>query len=391
MSLALAPLRVAVVFGTRPEAVKLLPVLRRLGADARFAPRLVLTGQHREMVDQILGPFSITPDDDLDIMQPGQSLNDIVVRTIPALEAVYQQHRPELVLVQGDTTSAFCAALAAFHRRIRVAHLEAGLRSHDRFHPYPEEANRRMVSSIADLHLAPTRRAAECLAREGIPAETVVVTGNTVVDALLDVLDLPPEVGEPAPALPPAGQQLVLITLHRREAWDSPGADGLSVLEGILGAIARVAERHPGVTFVYPVHLNPRGREPAQDLLSGLPNVQLVPPVPYIPFVRLMARARLVLTDSGGIQEEAPSLGIPVLVARKTTERPEALASGANQLVGTDPVRLEAAMTAALAQPAARPDRLPAPNPFGDGQAAARVAAAILHMFDRGPPAAAFE
>jgi UDP-N-acetylglucosamine 2-epimerase (non-hydrolysing) len=380
------PLVITSVFGTRPEAVKLLPLLRQLAHETQVTSRVVLTGQHREMVDQILRPFAITPEADLGIMRPRQSLNDIVARAMPALDQLLERERPDMVVVQGDTTSAFCAALAAFHRRIPVAHLEAGLRTYDRFHPYPEEVNRRMISAVADLHLAPTARAAAALKAEGVPDRAVVVTGNTVIDALLMALAAPGA----EPEIEGAEDPLLLVTLHRREAWDSPGAAGASVLDGILEAIATVARRHPELTVVYPVHLNPRVQEPAADRLGGLPNVKLVPPQPYLAFVKLMAKARVILTDSGGIQEEAPSLGIPVLVVRQTTERPEGLASGATKLVGTDPGAVEASLEAALAAPHVRPAVLPAPSPFGDGQAAARTVQAILHFLGRGGAPAPF-
>jgi UDP-N-acetylglucosamine 2-epimerase (non-hydrolysing) len=381
------PLVITSVFGTRPEAVKLLPLLRQLALEPQVTSRVVLTGQHREMVDQILSPFAIIPDADLGIMRPRQGLNDIVARAIPALDELLEREQPDMVVVQGDTTSAFCAALAAFHRRIPVAHLEAGLRTYDRFHPYPEEVNRRMISAVADLHLAPTARAAAALRAEGVTDAAVAVTGNTVIDALMMALAAPGS----DPAIEGLGDPMLLVTLHRREAWNSPGAAGASVLDGILEAIARVARHHPGLTIVYPVHLNPRVQEPAADRLGGLNNVKLVPPQPYLAFVKLMARAQVILTDSGGIQEEAPSLGIPVLVVRQTTERPEGLASGSTKLVGTDPAAVENALESALAAARVRPAALPAPSPFGDGQAAARAAQAILHFFGRGPAPVPFQ
>ncbi len=382
------PLRIAVVFGTRPEAVKVLPVLRLLAADARFAVRTVVTGQHRQMLDEILAPFGIVPDVDLAIMQPGQSLTDIVCRTLPRLDALCVEERPDVVMVQGDTTSAFAAALAAFHRRVPVAHLEAGLRSFDRFHPYPEEANRRMVGAIADFHLAPTERAARSLAAEGVPASAITVTGNTVVDALLLALSIPSE-GAAAPRS--AFAKRILVTLHRREGWDgeSPalGPDGKpqSALEGVLGALASVARARPDVEIVYPVHLNPRVREPVARVLGGLPNVSLREPLAYLPFVRLMASSDLVVTDSGGLQEEAPSLGIPVLVLRKTTERQEGVEAGTSLLVGTDPREVEQAIARALDAPRPALGPLPRPSPFGDGHAAERTRDALLAWFGRGP------
>lgn len=442
------PIRPFVVFGTRPEAVKLLEPIRTLRADARFAPRIVVTGQHREMLDEILVPFGITPDANLGIMRPGQTLNEIVYRSMPKLDELYAEGQPDIVLVQGDTTSAFCAALAAFHRRIPVAHVEAGLRSFNRFHPYPEESNRRMITSVADLHFAPTARAAENVVREGAPESDVIVTGNTVVDSLLLTLrDTRPPESIDAPIGDRRGP-LVLITLHRRESFETkatgagntepagaraaarasvppsavPSATGPetaaaahftasepcanpravpadaapvdaapgTLLEGILQGIRRAAEDHPEAIFVYPVHLNPKVREPVQRILGGVPNILLSAPMAYVPFVHLMARAALILTDSGGIQEEAPSLGVPVLVLRETTERPEGLAAGTNRLVGTSPARIREEIARCLAADRTRPLKVPCPNPFGDGRAHERIRDAILHFFGAGARPAEF-
>ncbi|HET8948652.1 MAG TPA: UDP-N-acetylglucosamine 2-epimerase (non-hydrolyzing) [Candidatus Polarisedimenticolia bacterium] len=382
---------VLVILGTRPEAIKLFPVARALQAEPRLRTRVVTTGQHREMVDQILQPMGIVPDRDLDIMRPDQSLNDIVSRIVPRLEALYDEERPALVLVQGDTTSAFCAGLTAFHRRIAVGHVEAGLRSFNRFHPYPEEANRRMLSSVTDLHLAATPWSADNLVREGVPRKEITVTGNTVIDALLETLGRTDLLeAQRLPALPRKdGERIVLITLHRRENWMQPPtaapagspaqAAQESPLEETLLAIADAAAAFPQVKFVYPVHRNPRVQEPARRLLSGRPNVHLLDPQPYIPFVDLLARAALILTDSGGIQEEAPSLGVPVLVARETTERPEGVEAGTNVLVGTRRETVLAAMTKHLSREPFPRGPLPRPNPFGDGRASGRIRQAVLH------------
>jgi UDP-N-acetylglucosamine 2-epimerase (non-hydrolysing) len=385
---------VLVVLGTRPEAIKLFPVVQTLAADTRVRTRLAVTGQHREMVDQILGPFGIAPDDDLDIMRPDQSLNEIVCRVIPRIAELYARHKPALVVVQGDTTSAFAAGLAAFHERIGVAHVEAGLRSFNRFHPWPEEANRRMLSAVTDLHLAATPRSAENLVREGVPRAEILVTGNTVIDSLLatfgradlraehQVRDVPLREGE----------ALVLVTLHRRENWIAPaGWRGPSPLEQVLQAIASAARLFPQARFVYPVHRNPRVQEPVRRHLSGLSNVHLLDPLPYIPFVDLLARARVALTDSGGIQEEAPTLGVPVLVARETTERPEGVESGSNMLVGTEPDRILAELRRHLETPAARAGTPPFPNPFGDGRASGRVRDAVLFRLGLGTRPREFE
>jgi UDP-N-acetylglucosamine 2-epimerase (non-hydrolysing) len=384
---------VLVILGTRPEAIKLFPVIRALAAEPRIATQVVVTGQHREMVDQILGPFGIVPDHDLDIMREDQSLNDIVCRVIPSLEALYAGTRPRLILVQGDTTSAFCAGLAAFHRRIGVAHVEAGLRSFNRFHPYPEEANRRMLGAVTDLHLAATPGSADNLVREGVPRDDIVITGNPVIDSLFQTLErrdlLETHRVREVPLAP--GGRLVLITLHRRENWlqTSDGA-GLTPLDGVLGAIAAAAGEHPDVRFVYPVHRNPRVQAPARRILAGLPNVHLLDPLPYIPFVDLLGRATVILTDSGGIQEEAPSLGVPVLVARETTERPEGLDTGGNMLVGTRPEIVLRELRRHLQNPQARSGDLPRPNPFGDGRAATRIRDAVLNFLGLGQRPAEF-
>jgi UDP-N-acetylglucosamine 2-epimerase len=371
-------LSVAVVFGTRPEAIKVAPVIATLSKDSRFVVRAILTGQHREMVHEIISPLGIQPDIDLDIMKPGQSLTDIVVTVLSRLDTLYAQERPDIVLVQGDTSTAFAAALAAFHRRIPVAHIEAGLRSFDLQNPFPEESNRRMISAVADLHFAPTSKAANNLTAAGVPAESVFVTGNTVIDALALALGQKTKLASPVPP----GRELVLVTLHRREAWDGGCADGSNVLVNILQGIREAASDHRDHVFVYPVHRNPRVREMAQRILSGEANVSLIEPLPYFDFVQVMARAKLILTDSGGIQEEAPSLGVPVLVLRKTTERPEALQSG-NSLVGTEAADIRAAITAELRTSRPRPTSVPCPSPFGDGQASERIRDALLWSQNR--------
>jgi len=386
-----APISIATVFGTRPEAVKLVPVIRLLARDDRFSLRVAVTGQHREMLHEILEPFGIRPDVDLEIMQPGQTLNDIVCRAMPRLDELYGREKPDMVLVQGDTTSAFCAALAAFNRRIPVGHVEAGLRSFDCMNPYPEESNRRMLSAVTELHFAPTPWAKKNLLREGVPKASITVTGNTVVDALLLTLRTSMTrrataegVGR-ADSAPPSERRSVLVTLHRREAWEMPGQEGASVLDDILLGIRLAAQKRLDVDFVYPVHMNPRVQKAAERMLGNTPNVKLIAPLPYVRFIEAMARSSAIVTDSGGVQEEAPSLGIPVLVLRKTTERPEAIEAGANHLVGTHPADIERALSGVLDQNHDGRDHvIPRPNPFGDGNAAARIVQGVLHFWGRG-------
>jgi len=371
---------VLVVLGTRPEAIKFLPVIRALSVEPRIRLGVVTTGQHREMVEQILGPFGVKPDYDLDIMRPNQSLNDIVCGVIPRLDRLYLDLSPCMVLVQGDTTSAFAAGLAASHRKIPVAHVEAGLRSYDRNHPFPEENNRRLLSAISALHLAATPSAAANLLREGLAREDILVTGNTVIDSLLETLSRP-ELLEKfrfrGLTLRP-GDPLVLMTLHRRENWMRP-AGGPSPLEEVLSAVLAAAEEFPEARFVYPVHPNPNVQEPARRILGNRPNVYLLEPLSYLPFVDLLAKSTVVLTDSGGVQEECPSLGVPVLVTRKTTERPEAVEAGYNFLVGTDRAEVLAALRRHLQRPSRRPGTPPLPNPYGDGHASDRIRRAVLH------------
>jgi len=376
---------VLVVLGTRPEAIKFLPVIRALSVEPGVRLGVVTTGQHREMVEQILGPFGVKPDHDLDVMRPNQSLNDIVCGVVPRLDRLYLELSPCMVLVQGDTTSAFAAGLAASHRKIPVPNVEAGLRSHDRNHPFPEESNRRLLSAIADLHLAATPSAAANLLREGLAREDILVTGNTVIDSLLETLSRP-ELLEKfrfrGLALGP-DTPLVLMTLHRRENWMRP-AGGPSPLEEVLSAVRAAAEEFPEARFVYPVHPNPNVQEPARRILGNRPNVHLLEPLAYLPFVDLLAKSTVVLTDSGGVQEECPSLGVPVLVARKTTERPEAVDAGYNFLVGTDREAVLSALRRHLQRPSRRPGTPPLTNPYGDGRASDRIRRAVLHRLGLG-------
>lgn len=368
-----APL-VAVVLGTRPEAVKLAPVVLALRRETRVRVALWATGQHREMAGTILDWFGVTPDVDLGLMRPDQTLAGLTAGALSGLDPVLDRDRPALVLVQGDTTTAFAAALASFYRRVPVGHVEAGLRTGDMQSPWPEEANRRLITRLTDLHFAATPAAAANLAADGVPGGAVHVVGNPVVDALrLTVARIdaaPPGIPDLPPEALAGGRQLVLVTGHRRESFGAGFAS-------ICGAVADLAGRFPDVSFVYPVHRNPHVRSAVDAVLrpAALSNVHLLDPLDYPPFVALFRRATLVLSDSGGVQEEAPALGKPVLVMRDTTERPEAVAAGTVRLVGPDRGRIVAEATRLLTDPAALA-AMSVPRPvFGDGFAADRIAA----------------
>ena len=367
--------RVSIIFGTRPEAIKLCPLVLALREQAGFEPHVCVTGQHRQMLDQVLETFEIVPDVDLNLMQPDQSLAGLTSRAIAAIDAYLQRHNPDLILVQGDTTTVFCAALAAFYRRVAVGHVEAGLRTGNKLSPFPEEINRVLASRLTDLHFAPTETARQNLLREGIAPEGIFVTGNTVIDALLIALEkvkrLPPQVpGLPAELMNGSSRQVVLITGHRRENFGGG-------FESICCAIEQLAQRFPDTAFVYPVHLNPNVRGPVHALLSGRKNIYLIEPQGYLPFVALMSRSRIILTDSGGVQEEAPSLGKPVLVMRDTTERPEAVQAGTVKLVGTDAQTIVDTATELLTDAGAYDAMSKAINPYGDGRAVQRIVAAL--------------
>ncbi|MFH1746074.1 MAG: UDP-N-acetylglucosamine 2-epimerase (non-hydrolyzing) [Planctomycetota bacterium] len=376
------PLKILFVLGTRPEAIKLCPVVRHLRARPdEFAVRVCATAQHREMLDSVLDLFEVVPDNDLDLMKPGQDLFDVTAGVIQGLKPVLEQQRPDWVLVQGDTTTVWTAALAAFYEGVRVGHVEAGLRTHDKRQPFPEEINRRLCTQLADLHFAPTPGARENLLAEAVPAERVVVTGNTVIDALQWVLEHiehnpPADVEELRQWVTDqvGDRQLVLITGHRRESF---GAG----FENICRAIANLAEQHPYIHWIYPVHLNPNVQRPVRELLSGRPNVHLLDPLPYAPFAWLMRRSTLILTDSGGIQEEAPSLGKFVFVMRNTTERPEGVQAGCVKLVGNSTERIIESVAAYLSGDSER-RAVPDENPYGDGQASRRIAEALLRFAD---------
>ena len=363
-------MRISLIFGTRPEAVKLAPVALALAEAPDLEPHICVTAQHREMLDQVLDVFGLVPHVDMDLMEPDQTLSGLASRAIAGVDAYLAEHRTDMILVQGDTTTVLCAALAAFHSGVPVGHVEAGLRTGDLRAPFPEEANRVLTSRLADLHFAPTETARDNLLREGIPASRVIVTGNTVIDALHLALERvrfdPPDVPGLAASVLENERSLVLITGHRRENFGSG-------FESVCRALATLADRFPDRDFVYPVHLNPHVQAPVHSFLGGLKNVHLIEPTPYLPFVRLLDRAELIITDSGGVQEEAPGLGKPVLVTRDKTERPEAVEAGAVKLVGTDMELIVSEATRLLTDPDAYAVMAKAVNPYGDGRAAARI------------------
>lgn len=353
-------MKLIVVVGTRPEAIKMAPVLQRLREEPGFRAVLLATAQHRQMLDQALGLFGLRPDIDLDLMRPDQTINALAARVFAALDDVLASEKPDWLLVQGDTTTAMCAGLAAFHRRVRVGHVEAGLRTGDFQHPFPEEMNRRVVDLVSDANFVPTRRAAQALAAEDVPEGKIFLTGNTVVDALLAIASRDGEARE---------EDLVLITAHRRESFGQP-------LERVVRAIGRLARAFPATRFVHVLHPNPNVA-PVVRRNAELPNVEVVEPLDYLALVRLMRRARLILTDSGGIQEEAPTFGKPVLVLREKTERPEGVEAGLAALVGTDEEAIVARASALLSDRAARQAMAGRANPYGDGLASERIAAIL--------------
>jgi UDP-N-acetylglucosamine 2-epimerase (non-hydrolysing) len=366
-------LRILSVFGTRPEAVKMAPVVRQLTQTAGIESLVCVTAQHRQMLDQVLDLFQIKPDVDLNLMRENQSLAELSAAIFSGLDPVLADLQPDWVLVQGDTTTVMITALLAYYRRIRVGHVEAGLRTHDKWQPFPEEINRRVAGVTADLHFAPTAWARQNLLREGIPDEVIKVTGNPVIDALHFVSSqpMPHEIQDLIAKLKiEAGQRLVLVTAHRRENFGQP-------LEDICQALKSLATRGD-IEIVYPVHLNPNVQEPVYRLLKELPHITLLPPMDYLPLVHLMKRSFIILTDSGGIQEEAPAFGVPVLVLREVTERPEGVEAGILKLVGTDTQKIISEATRLLDDPQERASMAKAANPFGDGHAAERIVKALI-------------
>ena len=378
-------MKVMLVFGTRPEAIKMAPLVKGLQACPDLQTVVCVTAQHREMLDQVLRLFDIVPEHDLNIMKPGQDLFDITGNILLGLKGVFQREQPDLVLVHGDTTTTLATSLAAYYSRIAVGHVEAGLRTGNKHAPFPEEMNRKLTGGLADIHFAPTPASQANLLREGVAADTIHVTGNTVIDALLAVVDklrndqtLQAEFAQRFSFLDPA-RRLVLVTGHRRENF----GEGF---QNICNALADIAAEHADVQVLYPVHLNPNVRQPVNDILAarGLANVHLIDPVDYLPFVYLMDRAHIIVTDSGGIQEEAPSLGKPVLVMRDTTERPEAVEAGTVKLVGTSREKIVAEARRLLTDEQAYATMSRAHNPYGDGKAVERIVQLVLNTQSRG-------
>ncbi len=365
--------KVLAVYGTRPEAIKMAPIVLEAQRSPHLDIRVAVTGQHRELLDQVNALFGITPAHDLDIIRPRQTLEEITVNALVGLGEVIRAEAPDMVAAQGDTTTSMVAALAAFYQRVPVVHIEAGLRTSDPYSPYPEEINRRMTAQLASLHLAPTTGARANLLAENIPAASIVTTGNTVIDALLDIAERDVRFTDPRLSRL-GGRDVVLVTAHRRESWGRP-------MEQTARALARLATKFPDVSFVLPSHPNPVVREALLPALAGRPNVLIIDPLPYDQFARLMRLSRIVLTDSGGVQEEAPSLGKPVLVLRDTTERPEGIEAGTVRLVGTDEDQIVKEVGLLLTDEAEFRAMATAVNPYGDGQAARRSVRAIEHFF----------
>lgn len=367
------------IFGTRPEAIKMAPVIKALENDKNLKSLVCVTAQHRQMLDQVLDLFDIKPDYDLDIMKPGQSLSEASSRMISALEPILKECKPDLVLVHGDTSTTLCGTLVAFYQQIPVGHVEAGLRTYNIYSPWPEEANRQLTSVIAKLHFSPTQKSADYLKAEYNNSNHIYVTGNTVIDALFDVKEKLENNNELSSFLKHSFTELdfnrkrVLITGHRRENFGGG-------FEAICQAIKELAIKYPTFEFVYPVHLNPNVKDPVHRLLSNLDNVKLIEPQDYLPFVYLMMNSYLILTDSGGIQEEAPSLGIPVLVMRKSTERPEAVDAGTVKLVGTDTDKIVSSVSELIDNQGMYKIMSQAHNPYGDGKSAKRIVK-IIHQF----------
>lgn len=368
-------IKVLSVFGTRPEAIKMAPVVKELMKYPKLIQSKVLvTAQHREMLDQVLELFQIHPDYDLNLMRHGQTLYDITAGVLLGLQEILEKEKPDLVLVHGDTTTTFVAALAAYYQQIKVGHVEAGLRTYNKYAPFPEEMNRKMVGSLADYHFAPTENSKNNLIRENIPNRNILVTGNTVIDALMDTVNKPYHFSDSNMEQVDWTKKILLVTCHRRENWGEPMAR-------IFSAVRKVKEHRPDTEVIFPIHKNPLVRELADNILGKTPGIYLIEPLEYQPFAHLMAKSYLVLTDSGGMQEEAPSLGKPVLVLRDTTERPEALEAGTVKLVGTDERIIFQETVKLIDDPKAYGKMANAVNPYGDGKAARWIVEGILKYF----------
>jgi UDP-N-acetylglucosamine 2-epimerase len=360
-------MKVMTVFGTRPEAIKMAPLVKALNAAEGIESVLCVTAQHREMLDQVLGLFELVPDYDLNIMKPNQTISQITSNVLVGLEEVLKKERPDVVLVHGDTTTTFAAGLASFYQQIKVGHVEAGLRTYDKYSPYPEEVNRVLTGHLADFHFAPTERNRNNLLKEAIADENIFITGNTVIDALLEVVDKPYEFEDKTlKTIDFQGKRVITVTCHRRENLGEN-------MENIFGAIRKLAEEFDDVEIIYPMHMNPKVRETANKVLSGVERVHLIDPLQYQPFVNLMAKSYFIITDSGGMQEEAPSLGKPVLVVRKETERPEAIEAGTVKLAGVDLETIYAMSRELLRSTSAYDAMARAGNPYGDGHACERI------------------
>jgi len=365
--------KIMLVFGTRPEAIKMIPVILELQKQQdKFHSVLVSTGQHKEMLDQILSLFNIKPDYDLNIMKEDQTLSDIVVNSINGLDPIIKKEKPELLLVQGDTSTAFAAALTAFQNKVKVGHVEAGLRTFNNYNPFPEEMNRKLISQIAGLNFAPTSKSKQNLLNEKIPENTIYLTGNTVIDALFLTIKKPYDLSNLGIEFS-KNKKMILLTAHRRESFGKP-------MEDICMAVSALARKYKDeIYFVFPVHPNPNVRRVVDEKLKGIPNIILTDPLDYHPFAHLMEKANFILTDSGGVQEEAPSLGKPVLVLRDTTERPEAISAGCVKLIGTDKDRIISEAGALLKDSQVYEKMAKAVNPYGDGKAAKRIVEIIIN------------
>lgn len=372
-------IKVLVAFGTRPEAIKMAPVIKALHADSNFDAKVLVTAQHREMLDQVLEVFNIKPDFDLDIMEPNQTLSKISARILAKMDDLFSEFRPDIVLVHGDTLTAFVVAQAAFYNQIDIGHVEAGLRTHNLKSPWPEEGNRQLISRIANLHFAPTEISRKSLIDEGLKSDSIYITGNTVIDALLGVAerkDLPlPKLSDELSLTFENEERIVLITGHRRENF----GEGF---KNICLALKELAESNPNVKFIYPVHLNPNVKNVVNNYLSNIKNIILISPQPYLEFVNLMKHSHIILTDSGGIQEEAPSLGIPVLVMRDTTERPEAVTAGTVKLIGADQSNIVYMVQALLNDDGLYRTMSEASNPYGNGSSAKEIVSILKKCYN---------